>query len=363
MVSIYSADKVFTGSEWLHDTAIVCEDGIIKEIFSAKNLPEDLKEVRHSFILAPAFIDIQIYGAAAQLFSVYPAADTLSKMNDHCRSGGAQYFLPTIATNIMEVFRQGIDAIKEYWGLGGKGVIGLHVEGPWINKIKRGAHLENLIHEPSVEEVRLLLEYGKGVIKMITLAPEVCTKNIIDTIQGYDVIVSAGHSNATFLEANQAFNNGIKVATHLFNAMTSLHHREPGFAAAVMMHPTVMASIVPDGIHVDFTMIKMAKQLMGDRLFIITDAVTETSEGPYQHKLNIDKFESNGILSGSALSMIKGVNNCIQKCGISPEEALRMASLHPANVLGIDNETGKIQKGFNADFVMLNEEMEVLSCS
>lgn len=363
MISTYCADKVFTGTKWIANTAIICENGLIKDLMRIENLRRDMEVVNRFQVIAPAFIDIQIYGASSKLFSIHPTSDTLQKMYDHCRSGGAAWFLPTIATNTIGVFKKGIDAIKEYWNNGGKGVPGLHIEGPWINKIKRGAHLENLIHEPTIEEVRLLLEYGKGVIKIITLAPEVCSKAVIDLIKSFDVIISAGHSNATYSESMKAFDNGILVATHLFNAMTSLHHREPGFAAAVMMHPTVMTSIVPDGIHVDFTMIKLAKKLMGERLFIITDAVTETTEGPYQHKLNVDKYESNGILSGSSLTMAKGVKNCIEKCDMFPGEALRMASLYPAKVLGLENKIGKIEKGYQADLVMLNEQMEVSGCS
>lgn len=362
MISTYCADKIFTGIECIQNAAIICENGIIKDLIKIENLPPENQAVKRFPIIAPAFIDIQIYGASSKLFSVYPTPDTLQKMYVHCREGGATFFLPTIATNTVDVFKKGIDAVKEYWDSGGKGVHGLHIEGPWINKIKRGAHSDNLIHEPSFEEVKTLLEYGKGVIKIITLAPEVCSKSVIDLIKSYDIIISAGHSNATYAEAMKAFDDGIKVATHLFNAMTALHHREPGFAAATMMNPSVMASIVPDGIHVDFTMIKLAKKLMGNRLFIITDAVTETTEGPYQHTLNVDKYESNGILSGSALTMAKGVKNCIEKCGMAPEEALRMASLYPATVLGIDTSIGKIERGFQANFVMLTEKIDVLDC-
>ncbi len=355
----YKAKKVFTGTEWLDNTAVLCEHGKIKDIVTVENLPTDLHEGETAEILAPAFIDIQIYGASSKLFSVYPSKETLAVMNEYCRAGGASLFLPTISTNTIDVVKKGIDAIKEYWNDNGKGVGGLHIEGPWINKIKRGAHLEDLIHAPEINEVKSLLEYGKDAIKMITLAPEICSDEVIDLIKSYGIIISAGHSNATYQEAMQAFDKGINTATHLFNAMTPLHHREPGFATAIMMHPSVMVSIVPDGLHVDFTMIKLAKKLMGERLFIITDAVTDTTEGPYQHTLNVDKYETQGILSGSALTMAKGVKNCVEKCDIPLEEALRMASLYPAKVLGLDDTIGKIEIGFKENFVALNDELAV----
>ncbi|MGH2562943.1 MAG: amidohydrolase family protein, partial [Ginsengibacter sp.] len=136
----------------------------------------------------------------------------------------------------------------------------------------------------------------------------------------------------------------------------------PGLPTAVMLHPQIMASVVADGYHVDFAMIRLAKKLMGERLFLITDAVTETKEGPYPHELSGDKYESNGILSGSALTMMKAVKNCVQKCDIPLGEALRMASLYPAKVLGIDNKTGKIEKGYKVDLVLIDESFEVLHC-
>ncbi len=360
MKKVYSADKIFTGTDLLTDTAIVIEDGVVKELVPLSGFPPDIKVVNHYPVMAPALIDIQIYGASSQLFSVYPSVDTLHKMYGHCKLGGTAHFLPTIATSADVVLRKGIDAIRQFWKEGGRGVLGLHIEGPWINKIKKGAHLESLIHSPEVEEVRSLLDYGKGVIKVITLAPEMCSREVIQLIESYGIVISAGHSNATYAEAIAAFDEGISLGTHLFNAMTALHHREPGFAAAVMMHPGVMCSVVPDGLHVNFLMIKLAKKVMGDRLFIITDAVTETTEGPYQHTLNVDKYESNGILSGSALTMIQGVKNLAEKCSIPPAEALRMASLYPAKAIGSDHEIGKIEKGSTDEIILLTGELDLI---
>ncbi len=361
MLTAYSADAVFTGDGFISDAAVIMDNGLIKDICLIKDIPANLPVTQHTNLLAPAFIDIQIYGASCRLFSVFPDVDTLYKMNEHCKSGGTKYFLPTIATNTNETLLKGIDAIKEYWKQGGKGVYGLHVEGPWINKIKKGAHIESLIHSPSYEEVKTLLEYGKDVIKIITLAPEVCSKDVLNLIKSYGIIISAGHSNASFQEAETFFKE-IHFATHLFNAMSPLHHRGPGLPAAVMLNKNVMASIVADGHHVDFAMISLAKSLMKERLFFITDAVTETSEGLYRHERIGDKYESNGILSGSSLTMMKAVKNAVDYCNIPLDEALRMASLYPAKILGNDNVTGKIKEGYKADLVLINEKMEVVNC-
>ena len=236
----------------------------------------------------------------------------------------------------------------------------MHVEGPWISKEKRGAHIESLIHSPTLKQAKDLLEYGKGVIKIITLAPEVCSAEIVELIRSYGVIISAGHSNASLHQATAAFDNGISAATHLFNAMSPLQHRSPGVAGAIMNHSKVRCSIVPDGYHVDFAAVSIAKKVMQERLFIITDAVTETSEGFYPHQLEGDKYMSNGILSGSALTMVRAVKNCVEKAGIELGEALRMASLYPAQVIKMDNELGRIKKGYKAAFVFLNKNIEVV---
>lgn len=360
MIKAFVAENIFTGEEWLRNHAVIAENEIILEIVHNNNIPSeaDIINYTNSF-LAPAFIDIQIYGAYGSLFSAYPSAQTLKKMYDYCKNGGANRFQPTVATNTYEVFYACIDAIKDYRDKGGQGVIGLHVEGPWINKAKRGAHIEGLIHSPTAEQAKALLEYGKGVITMITLAPEVCTADVIDLVTSYGVIVSAGHSNATFSEANDGFSKGIFTATHLYNAMSPLQHRAPGMVGAVMSHSKVMSSIVADGFHVDFAAVSIAKKVMLERLFFITDAVTQTNEGPYPHQPDGDKYVSNGILSGSALTMAKAVKNCVEKAVIELSEALRMASLYPAQVMRLDNKIGKIAKGYKAEFVVMNDELEV----
>src|SRR5258707_9953699 len=127
----YSADKIFTGKDWRNHAAVIIENNFIKDIVSLNDLPATVNVIQHVPILAPAFIDIQIYGASSRLFSVYPSAETLYTMKAHCNSGGTKYFLPTIATNTAGVFEKGIDAMHEYWKSGGEGIPGLHIEGPW----------------------------------------------------------------------------------------------------------------------------------------------------------------------------------------------------------------------------------------
>ncbi len=362
-VIAYTASRIFTGDTWLNDHAVLVKDKKIVDLLPVAELPAGIPLTNFGdAVIAAAFIDLQIYGAYGKLLAVHPDSDALCKLNEYCNKGGTAYCLPTVATNTLEIFRKCIDAVRDYWQQDGKGVLGLHLEGPWINAAKRGAHIESLIHVPTIEEVKELLAYGKGVIKMITLAPEICSKEIIELILSLDIIISAGHSNATYAEAKQGFANGITTVTHLFNAMSPLQHREPGMAGAVMDDENTFSSIIPDGYHVDFAAIRIAKQAMRERLFVITDAVTDTTEGYYPHELKGDKYEASGILSGSALTMAKAVKNLVDNKVTDLGEALRMCSLYPAQVAGLDKQLGKIEKGYEASLVALDKEMNVLEC-
>ena len=357
--TIYIAERIFTGETWLNDHAVIVEDGMVKEVLSSSDLSSSRPVVHFdNCFIAPAFIDLQIYGAYGRLLAVYPEADSLYKLRDYCASGGAAFCLPTVATNTREVFFKSIDAVKDYWNKGGEGILGIHLEGPWINPVKRGAHIETLIHQPSISEVKELLEYGKGVIRMITLAPETCSEEIIRMILSHGIVISAGHSNASYEESMNGFAKGITAVTHLYNAMSPLQHRAPGLAGAAMQHDRVMASIIPDGHHVDFAAVTIAKKVMGERLFVITDAVTDTTEGYYPHQRAGDKYEAGNILSGSALTMAKALQNLVRFAGVDLGEALRMCSLYPARVISQDT-MGRIEKGASAKMVVMNEQLEV----
>src|SRR4051812_38867226 len=219
---IYLAEKIFTGNELLQQHAIVVKDDMIIDIIDANTLDKNIKTVNfENAMIAPAFIDIQLYGAHKRLLAAYPDAESVKAIYEYSRSGGCSHCMPTVATNTYDVIFKCVDAVKDYWNAGGKGVLGLHVEGPWISKEKRGAHNAEWIFPPTVEQAKQLLDYGKDVIKIITVAPEVCSKEVIDLIHSYNVVVSAGHTNATYEQATKSFNT-IKTATHLYNAMSAL---------------------------------------------------------------------------------------------------------------------------------------------
>lgn len=354
MLKAYTADNIFTGNEWLAAHVVICEDGRIVDIVTESTVSTDVKVTHFSNkFLAPAFVDLQVYGASGKLFSAEPSHESLYALEAHCYRTGVVACLPTVATNTWDVIFNCIDEIRLF-GSGNYNIIqGLHVEGPWISLEKRGAHVGELVKIPTLEDVKELLDYGRDVIKIITLAPEVCDAEILKLIKSYDVKISAGHSNAGFAEAQSKFGQGINLATHLFNAMRPFEHRETGIVGAIFLNENVVASIVPDGYHVDFNAIKIASKVLGERLFAITDAVTDAQVGPYRHSFFEDRYIANGVLSGSALTMLKALNNLVTKAGIELPLALKMCSTIPAVAAGFSNY-GFIAPGFSSSMIAVD---------
>lgn len=238
--------------------------------------------------------------------------------------------------------------------------MGLHLEGPFLNPKRLGAHVPAFVRKASLDEIKQLLDFGDGVIKMMTIAPELQDDEVIQYLLDNGVVVSLGHSNATFDEATAAYDKGVQTTTHLFNAMSPIHHREPGIPTAVFNHNKAMASIIADGQHVDFEVVKFAQKLLKERLFLITDAVTACSTGPYQHVQKENKYVMpDGTLSGSSLTMLEAVKNCVSHCDIDLNDALKMATRYPARLIGIEHLTGTIEAGKTADLLVLDSNLEL----
>lgn len=310
-------------------------------------------------LVVPGFIDLQIYGAGGRLFSAEPTVESLTIIEDDLLKKGTTGFLACIATNTPEVFNTCINAAKAHRKIA-KNCLGLHLEGPFLNAKRRGAHVSEFIRKATLDEIKALLDFGDGVIKMMTIAAELQDEKVIEYLLDNNIVVSLGHSDASFKQATAAYNLGIQTTTHLFNAMSPIHHREPGIPTAVFNHGKAMASIIADGNHVDFEVIKFSQKLLKERMFLITDAVTECSSGPYQHRLLGDKFVMpDGTLSGSSLTMLQAVKNCVNYCDIDLLDALKMSSLYPAKLIGQDNLKGKIQPGYQADLLVLDQKLNI----
>ncbi len=293
------------------------------------------------------------------MFGGSPTTDALAEMENVLFSQGCTGFFAAVATNTPSIVEQAIQSAKEYRKKAIGNFWGLHLEGPYLNPKCKGAHPEDLIKKGTLQELKSWVEQADGEIKMMTIAPELQDQEVIDYLYDQGIIISAGHSNASYEEAAGFLNNPVQACTHIYNAMSKIHHREPGLVPAIFeMKP--YTSVVADGIHVSFPMIKLAKRELSDHLFLITDAVTETSEGMYPHVFKGDRYTMpDGTLSGSCLSMIKAVENCIKQVGISLEEALRMGSLYPATLIGRSGVYGKIKPGYKADFITFTDDFQI----
>ena len=351
--------KIFLDNALVEDHIILIGDGAIMAVDDIP-IPQNAAIIdANGAYISPGFLDLQIYGSGGNLFSAYPTADTLRQMDDDLIRKGTTGFLACVATNSPEIVAQAIAAAKEY-RQEAKGFLGLHLEGPYLNAKRRGAHTEAYIKKATLDEVKRLLDDADGLIKMMTIAAELQDDEVLDYLAEQDVVLSLGHSDATFAEATAAYSRGFKTTTHLFNAMPSIHHRSPNLPVAVLNHASAMASIIADGRHVDFEMVNMSHRLMGDRLFLITDAVTACSIGPYQHQLEGDKFITpDGTLSGSNITMLQAIQNCVSHCGISLNDALKLASLNPAKLMGLSNKVGSLRVGSNANLLFLDEKLSL----
>lgn len=349
---------IFTGEEKLDHKALLIEDGHISSIIDNSEVPSGFHINNLSGLtVAPALLDLQIYGSGGKLFGALPDPEGLEQMEKDLLSQGTTGFFATSATNSDEVVIKAIDAAKEYRKKAKGNFLGLHLEGPYLNAARKGAHPEKFIKKATLNEVKAWVERAEGEIRMMTIAPELQDPEIMDYLQSVNIVISAGHSNATYEEAMGFLNSSVQTCTHLFNAMPPLHHRDPGLIAAIFKAKSY-ASIVADGVHVSFPMIELAKRELGNHLFLITDAVTETELGEYPHLFKGDRYVMpDGTLSGSCLTMLKAVENCVNKVGIPLEEALRMASTYPAQLIK-DQKRGLLKPGYRADIIVIDSNLK-----
>ncbi len=243
---------------------------------------------------------------------------------------------------------------------------GLHVEGPFINPVKRGAHSDAMVRPPSWFELMELIEKGKDVIKVMTIAPECFDDALLDLLKTTGWAISAGHTNATAVELNAYFDKGFNLATHLYNAMRPLESRELGVVGTIFDRTDVHASIIADGYHCDYGALRIAKKLLGERLFLISDATFAKYEGT---RFEFEGFVTNydgerftndqGLLAGSCITLLDAVRNCIQRAGLEADEVFRMATAYPARHLRMDHELGYLKPGYVANVVALTPDLEI----
>ena len=352
---IIHAKEVHTGIKKLTNVVLRIKDDTIVSITN-----KGYDYTKAFPLVIPTFIDLQVYGSSGRLFSSYPEIKTLEIMEKYHQLNGTFFFQPTIASNSYEVIYKCIEAVKKYKKNNpNTGCIGLHIEGPWLNPQKKGAHKKDFLHSPNKNQIDSIIGFSEGSVSLITLAPEIVKESYIKKLKNNGIVISIGHSNCNYKKMNILSKNLIRLATHLFNAMPNIHHRDLNLTTAILTNNSIFSSIIADGYHVDFQLIKLAYKLKKNKLFCITDSVTEDNKGVYKHKKNKNYYTNNGILSGSSISMAKSFKNLIQKAGLTVSQAVEMCCVTPHKVLTNRNLIFKIEVGSKAKFNIVDDKFNL----
>ena len=315
--------------------------------------------------IAPGLIDLQVNGGFG--FDLTADSATVAPLADKLPMTGVTSFLPTLITSPLETYprllRDLEQAAREAHGAN---VLGVHLEGPYLNLKRVGAHNPDYVRAPNLNELEQWA--GSPMVRLVTLAPELPgALDLIARLRAHDIVVSAGHSDATYEEAMKGFAAGITWGTHLFNAMSPLAHREPGLVGA-FLSSDVPCGLIADGVHAHPAAIKSVWRAKGSRgMTLVTDAMAAMGMPPGRYVLGdrdviVDATSArlaNGALAGSVLQMDAAVRNMIAFTGCSLADAITMASTTPARVIGLADRKGQIAPGFDADLVILNESLHV----
>ncbi|MGP1205371.1 MULTISPECIES: N-acetylglucosamine-6-phosphate deacetylase [Serratia] len=362
--------RIYTGHDVLDDHAVIIADGLIEKVCPVAELPAGI-ETRDlgGAILAPGLIDVQLNGCGGVQFNDSLEAiseETLEIMQRANEKSGCTSYLPTLITSSDEFMKHSVDVMRAYLKKHQNQALGLHLEGPYLSPVKKGTHNPAFIRKPTQDMIDYLCA-NADVITKVTLAPEMVEPHFIKQLTEAGIVVSAGHSNATYDQARTGFAAGISFATHLYNAMPYITGREPGLMGAIFDTPEVYTGIIADGHHVAWVSIRNAKRLKGDKLVLVTDATAPAGA-------DIDQFifagktiyyrdglcvDENGTLSGSALTMIEAVQNSVEHIGIALDEALRMATLYPARAIGADRRLGTIEAGKVANLTAFTRDFKI----
>ena len=319
-------------------------------------------------MIIPGFIDTQVNGGGGVLFNDDPSVEGITQIIKAHRRFGTTTVLPTLISDDLEKIALAIDAVDTAIQAGLAGVVGIHLEGPFLNPLKKGIHNQNKFQRLDDAAITLLSSLNHGVT-YVTLAPEQTTPDIIRKLTQNGVIVAAGHTNATFDETNAALDAGLSGFTHLYNAMSGLTSREPGVVGAALNHSGSYAGIIVDGFHVHPASIDIAIKAKGlDHIMLVTDAMP--CVGADNKTFSLEGLEitvhdgkctgPDGTLAGSDLDMISAVRNATNWLNINFIDAVQMASLNPANFLGLGQTYGSIEVGKRVDLVRLNASHDVV---
>jgi N-acetylglucosamine-6-phosphate deacetylase len=373
MKTVITAGSLFTPLEVVESPVVVIEEGRVVSVNSQKEteLPAGAEHFAFpEMVMAPGFIDLHIHGNAGHDV-METDASALEAIGRAMAKHGVTSYLPTTVSAPEERLLRALENL-------GKRIshqetrtcaqpLGIHLEGPFISHVKRGVHPLEYLIQPSIELFDRCWQASSGTIKLMTIAPELPgATEIIRRSRASGVHSSLGHSNATYQEALLGIDAGADHATHTFNAMRALDHREPGVLGAVLSDERLTADIIVDGIHVDPSMVKVFLNAKGvERAILISDAISATGMGngrynlgPFEVEVRDGRCQYQGKLAGSVLTLDRAVRNAMSFAGWSLQDAIRLATFNPARLLGIANQKGTIAPGCDADLVILTPDGE-----
>ncbi|CAM3658124.1 N-acetylglucosamine-6-phosphate deacetylase [Rheinheimera salexigens] len=359
MTQQISVSRLFDGEHWLENITVTIANGKIQAITPAKG------EVSAAS-LVPGFIDIQVNGGGGALFNTAPTAQTLATMVQAHAQFGTTALLPTVITDSIQVMQQAADTIAQAIAANQPGVLGVHFEGPHLSVAKKGVHSEQYIRPISAAELAIYSRTDLG-IKLLTVAPEAISAQQVSELVALGVIVCLGHSNADVATVQAALAAGATGFTHLYNAMSGLNSRAPGMVGAALADADSWCGIILDGYHLHPVAAKVALAAKAPgKLILVTDAMSPvgTTDTEFAFFDGVVSREGNkltnqqGQLAGSVLDMISAVNYAINELALPTAEALRMASLYPAQFIK-SKQHGRIEVGYRADLLLLDQQHQV----
>jgi len=364
----FTNGRVLTDNGFETNVSVLVEDGHIVAVVPGEP-PKGAQVVDLAGrYLVPGFIDTQVNGGGDVLFNDEPTADGLRRIAAAHRKYGTTGMLPTLISDDVDVMRRAIDATREAIAQRVPGVLGVHLEGPYLNAARKGVHDPSKFHTPDAAELDLVASLGKDGVTLVTLAPERFEAATLRALAERGVIIAAGHTAATYKQLRDGFANGITGITHLFNAMTPMNSREPGAVGAALENPDAWCGLIVDGYHVHDASLRVAINARPrGKMMLVTDAMPPV--GGEREAFSLYGVEmvcrdgqcttADGTLAGSALDMASAVRNTVQRLGLPLDEACRMASQYPAQFIGLGCELGRIAPGYRADLVMLDDALDV----
>jgi N-acetylglucosamine-6-phosphate deacetylase len=362
--------RILTPTGIVEGKALAIRDGRIEGVIAPADAPSGAR--RHDLdggLLVPGFIDTQVNGGGGVLFNDSPTVEAIAAIGAAHRPYGTTGFLPTLISDNLAVVDQAMRAAEQAIEAGVPGVLGVHIEGPFLNVKRKGIHDPSKFRVLDDEAVALLSSLKRGKT-LVTLAPETTTPEMIARLVAAGVTVAAGHTNASYATTRRALDAGLTGFTHLFNAMSPLTSREPGVVGAALESTGAWAGVIVDGRHVDPVTLRIALRTRPlDRFMLVTDAmptvgmVDKSFDLQGRHIRVVDGVcvDDRGTLAGSDLDMAGAVRNAVSMLGLSLEDAVAIASRAPAAFLGLAAERGTIAKGQAADLVLLDDALNVRS--